>query len=389
MPLDAQAILARLVAQPTIAGTGNVGLITEIAAILDGAGATVHVDRGTRSDTQVLHATVGPADAPDGVLVAAHGDVVDVEGQSWTSDPFTLRVAGGRLFGRGTSDMKGFVAAALAAIARADPARMRAPLHVAISHDEELGCAGVGPLLDRLTGARAPLSLAGVIVGEPTELQVVGRHKGKQAIDVTLRGRAAHSATPDAGVNAVRAAARLIIALEQLERELAGEATDRAFAVPHATVGIGPIAGGTAVNIVPELCTLKIELRMLPGQSPEALLHRVGKLAAGIADELAVRAPETGVDLERVAGYPPLTPAPGGARFADRIAALAGGGRRDAVDFGTEAGLYRERLGVPVVVCGPGSMEQGHTADEFLTTGQLLAGEAFIERLIGDLSNAP
>ena len=332
MAPDATSLLARLVARPSIAGGDNLELIADVAAVLDEAGADVRVHDGTRPGTNVLHAVLGPADAPGGVLLAAHGDVVDVAGQTWTADPFVLRADGGRLHGRGAADMKGFIAATLAAVSRADPSSLNAPLHVAISHDEELACAGIAPLLDALEIA-APL--AGVVVGEPTELQVVDRHKGKAALDITLHGRAAHSATPSAGVNAVRAAAHLIVALEELERQLAAEASDASFSTPHATIGIGPIHGGIALNIVPDRCTLQVEARVLPGQPLDAIIERIG-----------------------------------------------------AVDFGTEAGLYQERLGVPVVVCGPGSMTQGHTPDEFITADQLAAGEAFIDRLLRQLAAA-
>jgi acetylornithine deacetylase len=388
MAADATALLRRLVAFPSIAGAGNRGLIAEIAERLDDAGSTVTVCAGTRPDTQVLHAVLGPADAPGGLLLAAHGDVVDVEGQPWSSDPFTLRTEDGRLYGRGTTDMKGFIAATLAATATATArlSSLTAPLHVAISHDEELGCVGVGPLLDLLAdGDALAAPLAGVVVGEPTELRVVDRHKGKAAFDITVHGRAAHSATPSLGVNAVQGAAHLIVAFEELERELMQEMTDDAFSTPHATVGVGPISGGVALNIVPDRCTLKLETRVLPGQSLDAIERRVGEAASRIGRVLAADAPEAGVEVARVAGYPPLVPDPAAAAFAMRVARAAGQGLGGAVDFGSEAGLYQHTLGVPVVVCGPGSMVQGHTSDEFLDARQLAAGEAFVAGLIRGL----
>jgi acetylornithine deacetylase len=384
---DAIELLGRLVALPSIAGSDNRELISEIAGSLDAAGATVTVLAGTRPDTQVLHAVLGPADAPGGLLLAAHGDVVDVEGQAWSGDPFTLRVAGGRLHGRGTTDMKGFVAATLSAVGKASPSSLSAPLHVAISHDEELGCAGIGPLLDALDRDHAIAApLAGVIVGEPTQLRVVDRHKGKVAFDVTVRGRAGHSATPASAVNAVSGAAHLIIALETLERELGAEFRDDAFATPHATIGVGPIRGGIARNVVPDRCTLQIEVRVLPGQDIDAIERRVAEVAAGVGTGLAAHAPEGGVELIRVAAYPPLAAEPSTAAFGDRVARVAGQGRGAAVNFGTEAGLYQQRLGVPVVVCGPGSMAQGHTPDEFLKANQLAAGETFVTGLLRDLT---
>jgi acetylornithine deacetylase len=276
--------------------------------------------------------------------------------------------------------MKAFIAVTLAAVARSDASSLHAPLHVAISHDEELACAGIAPLLDALDGGGVAAPLAGAVVGEPTELRVVDRHKGKAAFDIVVRGRAAHSATPAAGVNAVRAAAHLIVALEELERRLAEEASDPAFSMPHTTIGIGPISGGVALNVVPDSCTLKVEARALPGQPLDAIAERIGAVASRLGAEMGA-----GVDVRRVAGYPSLSPTPGGDAFGERIAAIAGRGDCGAVDFGTEAGLYQERLGVPVVVCGPGSMTQGHTPDEFITVDQLAAGEAFVTGLIDQL----
>ncbi len=383
MSADATVLLRRLVALPSIAGADNLALIAEIAERLDDAGAAVAVFAGTRQGTRVLHAVLGPADAPGGLLLAAHGDVVDVEGQPWSSDPFRLRITDGRLYGRGTTDMKGFIAATLAAATTARVSSLTAPLHVAISHDEELGCAGVGPLLDVLAeGGALAAPLAGVVVGEPTDLRVVDRHKGKAAFEITVHGRAAHSATPSLGVNAVRGAAHLIVAFEELERELTQELTDDAFATPHATIGVGPIRGGVALNIVPDRCALKVETRILPGQSLDAIEGRVREAAKRIGRALAANAPQAGVEVARVAGYPPLVPEPASATFAMHVARVAGQGLGGAVDFGTEAGLYQQRLGVPVVVCGPGSMAQGHISDEFLDAEQLAAGEAFVAGLI-------
>jgi acetylornithine deacetylase len=379
---DATGLLGRLIGHRTIAGGDNGALIAELAERLEDAGATVSIHLGTRPGAHLLHAVLGPVSAPGGVLLAAHGDVVDVEGQPWTSDPFSLRVDGGRLYGRGATDMKGFVAATLAAVADADSSALRAPLHIAISHDEELGCLGLPPLLDALSGEDSGLTaLAGVIVGEPTSLKVIDRHKGKLAFDITVHGRPAHSATPSQGVNAVRAVAHLIVALEQLEHELAAESSDEAFGVPYATIGIGPIAGGVALNIVPDHCTLKVEARLLPGQSLDAVTARIKALTE--------RLNAVGVDVERVAGYPPLAPrdADGDTEFAARVAEIAGQGLGGAVDFGTEAGLYAERLRVPVVVCGPGSMAQGHIADEYIETEQLDAAQRFVAGLIGRLSS--
>ena len=306
---DAQEILRRLVACPSIAGGGNQDLITEIAEQLDHAGANVRVFEAARPGAEMVHAVIGPGTAPGGVLLAAHGDVVDVRNQDWSSDPFVLRVEEGRLYGRGTTDMKGFIAAALAAVQNTNTSSLSAPIHIAISHDEELGCVGVPLLLDMLgeTGA-VPGPLAGVVVGEPTELRVVDRHKGKVAFEITVRGAAAHSATPHLGVNAVNGAAHLIVALEALERELASETIDEAFGVPHATVGIGPIAGGVALNIVPDRCSLQVEARLLPGQTSRDTAARFEGICAQIGQTLTARARGAGIEITKGAEYPALIP---------------------------------------------------------------------------------
>jgi acetylornithine deacetylase len=279
--------------------------------------------------------------------------------------------------------MKGFIAAVLAASLKARLTALKAPLHVAISHDEELGCAGIPLLLDALQqGDAIPAPLAGVVVGEPTGMEVVDRHKGKVAFDIAVRGRPAHSATPSLGVNAVRGAAHLILELEQLELDLARETRDEAFVVPHAAVGIGPIAGGVALNIVPDRCSLKVEVRLLPGQTAELIEDRVRAVADRVAASWAGNAQDAGIDVKRIAGYPPLRPETSQAAFGDWVAHLTGRQAGGAVDFGTEAGIYQQRLKVPVVVCGPGSMAQGHVADEFLTADQLGSAEAFVARLV-------
>jgi len=370
-PERSLAELARLVAHPTIAGEPNGELVADVAERLERAGAAVSVLPGTRPDAFCLHAVLGPAEAPGGVLLAAHSDVVGVDGQPWTHDPFRLHVEDGRAYGRGTADMKGFLATVLAALDGVEPRRLRRPLHLALSSDEELGCRGVAPLLDAL--ATLPVRPARAVVGEPTELRVVNRHKSKTAVRVHVRGRAAHSSLASTGVNAVAYAARLVNALLALQDELAAGPADPDYAVPYATVGIGPIEGGVAVNIVPDRCRLDVELRTLPDQDPGRLMARIYAEAAALEREMRAVDPESSIAFEPLASYPGLRPA------RDRAAAAA-------VDFGTEAGLYQQRLGIPVVVCGPGSMSQGHQADEFVALEQLERGEAVIRRLLRGLT---
>lgn len=351
--MAADALLERLVGFPSVAGRPNLDLVAWAAEQLEASGATVRVLPGAREDAANLHAVIGPADEP-GVLLSAHTDVVDVEGQDWSGDPFALRREDGRLVGRGTTDMKGFVAAALAVFPYAARLDLRRPLHLALSSDEEIGCRGVPPLLDALE--RLPARPEWCLVGEPTGMGVGVSHKGKAALRVHVRGHAAHSSRPDEGVNAVVEAARLIVA-----------ATD--FPRPEGvTVSVGPIRGGMALNTVPDACTFEIEARAPSGVDPGALL------AKALGD----------VTTEPLASYPGLAAADDRGP-AGLVARVAGGERDLALDFGTEAGLYSERLGVPVIVCGPGDMAQAHRPDEYLTVEQLERAEAFLRRLVDTL----
>ena len=381
MDADPRALLADLVSFETIAGTPNGELIDYAAERLEAAGARVTVSAGARADARNLHAVLGPA-GPGGLVLSAHTDVVAVEGQRWNGDPFRLSERDGRLYGRGTADMKGFVAAVLAAIGtgpRRAPAR---PLHVVLSSDEELGCRGIRPLLPALSAAIERPWLT--VVGEPTGLRVVDRHKGKLAFAVDVRGRASHSARAPEGVNAVAYAARLIVALDGLQERLREGLRDQRFAVPYGTVSVGPIRGGVAVNIVPDACRFEFELRYLPGDDPDALRGWIDAAMQPLRQEMRRADAEAGIELRATIEYPALAPA-GAEHAAAELAELAGTEAGGAVDFGTEAGLLQQALEAPVVVCGPGEMAQGHQPDEYLEAAQLDAATALLERLIGHL----
>jgi acetylornithine deacetylase len=379
----AEDILGRLVAFPTIAGTSNLDFIAFVAECLEASGARVSILPGMRPDARNLYAVLGPAEVPGGLLLAAHSDVVAVEGQPWTRDPFKLTREDGRLYGRGTADMKGFIAAMLTAVSNVDTAKLHRPLHIAISGDEEFGCIGVPPLLDALAQLDVPPAYA--VVGEPTSLRVAVKHKGKAAVRIHFTGRAAHSSLAPTGVNAVAYAGQLIGELLALQDEVAAEERDEAFTVPHATIGVGPIAGGVSVNIVPDSCRLDVEVRSLPGNDPAEIMARIAAAATRLEREMRAAAPEAGIEFEPLSAYPGLAALPDGG-FAARVAALAADrGEPVALDFGTEAGLYQQRLGIPVVVCGPGSMQRAHRADEYVEVEQLRGGQALVEALAGEL----
>ncbi|HEX4008683.1 MAG TPA: acetylornithine deacetylase [Solirubrobacteraceae bacterium] len=369
-------LLGELVAIPTVAGRPNEQLIDLVGRRLAACGIdSATVASATRADGLNLHATVGPP-VSGGLLLAAHTDVVDVEGQTWSSDPFTLRCAGDALYGRGTTDMKGFLAAAVCAVERAATQPLRRPLTLALSCDEELGCAGVGTLLDALSATQRRPALG--IVGEPTGMRVADRHKGKVRLRVDVRGRAVHSAIAPAGVNAVVYAARVVTGLDEIGGGLADTERDAAFAVPHATLSVGPIHGGVSTNIVPEQCTFEFELRLMPGQDGNAVLGRVRALSAALEREMQVVASESVIKLTELARYP-------GLRADLKAPSLPGAGETIAVDFGTEAGLYHERLSVPVVVYGPGDMGRAHRPDEYIRVSELRSAVSTLDALINGL----
>lgn len=387
-PADsAQELLATLVAFPTIAGRSNEALVNFAAERLQTAGARVTITPAASEDTTNLHAVLGPPDAP-GLVLSAHTDVVAVEGQRWSRDPFRLHAEDGRLYGRGTTDMKGFIAAVLAAVATVDGRTMRRPVHVVLSSDEELGCVGIRPLLRHLAddvGHQPCLT----VVGEPTRLRVVDRHKGKLALRVQVTGRACHSSHAPEGVNAVEYAARLVVAIGELGARLREQACDRRFSVAHATLSTGPIRGGVALNIVPDACTFDVELRHLPGQDPEAVRSEIVARAAALQREMRAIDPATGIAVTELVAYPGLAPDDDdGDDAVAAVAMLAGTAAGGAADFGTEAGLLQSTLGGPVLVCGPGDMAQAHRPDEYLEVDQLRGAVGLVARLLARLQHA-
>jgi acetylornithine deacetylase len=384
---DLVEVLDALVSMPTVAGQPNRMLVDYVATRLQGCGVECEVIPSyERPDGLNMYACIGPADEPGGVLLAAHTDVVPVEGQDWHSDPFQLTRVGELLYGRGTSDMKSFVAAAVCAAEAAAQRDLRRPLRIAFSTDEELGCAGVASLLDVLDGVAGAPALC--VVGEPTRMRIADRHKGKVRLRVDVRGRAVHSAAAPTGVNAVTYAARLVAALDELARGLATVGAEPAFTVPHATLSVGPIRGGLSTNIVPDDCRFEFELRYLPGQDPDATLAGVKDAIETLQTEMQAIAPEAGIDLFELAAYPPLASTGDSTVLLASIppfAELVGtetGASLAAVDFGTEAGLYQQRLRVPTFVCGPGDMARAHRADEYIELDELAAVNRFLTGLV-------
>jgi acetylornithine deacetylase len=371
---EAADILERLVAFRTVSRDANAAMIDDVAAFLRGVGGQVRVLPGRFPGKRNLLASFGPAGA-DGIVLSGHSDVVPVDGQDWGSDPFALTEREGRLFGRGSSDMKGFIACAMAAAGRWQ-GRLKRPLHIAVSHDEEIGCVGVRSML--ATMAAEGFQARGCIIGEPTEMRAALGHKGKFAGCISCRGQAAHSANPGLGCNAIYLAADMVQELRALQDWLmAHGARDAAYEVPYSTVHVGTIAGGTALNIVPERCDVAFEFRLLAGDSANALLARLR--AAGERLAAAAQGRRALVEIVEANRYPGLETA--AESEIARLVMAAGAGPAFKAGFGSEAGLFDE-IGLESVVCGPGSIDRAHKADEFVTRDELEACGVFLDRVV-------
>ncbi|AZC27158.1 acetylornithine deacetylase [Pseudomonas sessilinigenes] len=375
---SSRELLARLVGFATVSRDSNLELIAFIRDYLAGLGVDSELIYNPERTKANLFASIGPDDR-GGIVLSGHTDVVPVDGQAWTVEPFVLSEREGRLYGRGTADMKGFIAAVLAAVPTLLRRPLRLPVHLAFSYDEEVGCLGVRPMLARLQ-ARAHRPLL-CLIGEPTELRPVLGHKGKLAMRCQVRGAACHSAYAPQGVNAIEYAARLIGKLGEIGTRLAQpQHHDRRFDPPFTTLQTGIIRGGRALNIVPQDCQFDFEVRTLPGFDPQQVVDELQDYAQQqlLPGMRAVQA-DTAIDLQPLSAYPGLATAPD-SEAAELLALLSGSREFGTVAFGTEGGLFHE-AGIPTVVCGPGSMDQGHKPDEFISLEQLAACDALLLRL--------
>ncbi len=374
-------LLSKLIAFDTVSANSNLEMLSLIEAFLTERdfGITPVLDPGgTKAG---LFAKLGPEG--DGVLLSAHSDVVPVDGQIWTRDPFRLMMEDGKLYGRGTTDMKGFLASMLAAADKAARQPLREPLKLAISYDEEVGCVGIAHMIGHLRPAIG--TPRACIVGEPTEMQVATGHKGKAGFRAICNGQAGHSAMAPEFVNALHMACDFVNALRDLQDWIEDHGVrDDSYTVPYSTVHVGQLHGGLALNMVPDRAEIAFEFRHLPGDPPEGILSRIKAAAISVATAYAARFPDASIKLDEGAAYPGLE-TPADAPVVKQAQALADRVGTIKVPFGTEAGFFAG-LGIPTVVCGPGSMEgQGHKPDEFLHVDQLAACDAMLERLIDTL----
>jgi acetylornithine deacetylase len=371
------SLLAELVRFDTTTRNSNLPLIAFVENYLAREGVPFfRVDYAPGKTN--LFATIGP-EGPGGIVLSGHTDVVPVDGQAWSSDPFALVERDGKLFGRGACDMKGFLAVALALVPEFAAAGLRIPLHLAFSCDEEVGCRGVRPLIRHIAAA-LPRPGA-VIVGEPTGMQVVNAHKGAQTFATEVIGHEAHSSCTHLGVNAIMIAGELIAELNRIRTdvEAAGDPTGR-FDPPYSTVHVGLIEGGTAKNIIPRRCTFMWETRLLPGADPDDVPRRFDTFARALEPSMKRIAPEAEIRTERTNTVPGLAPEEDSP--AEALAFhLARSNSALAVSYCTEAGFFQQ-IGIPTIICGPGSIEQAHRPDEYVEIEQLSRCEAFLRRLL-------
>ncbi len=384
LPADAaalartEALLADLVAFASESARSNLPIVDYIEAYLAAEGVSARRIPNADGTKASLLATIGPAGRP-GIALSAHTDVVPVAGQDWSSDPWTLTERGGRLYGRGSSDMKGFLAVVLAHVPLFRQAATQAPVHLCFSYDEELGCLGAPDLVAQVAALPVPPALC--IVGEPTSLKVARAHKGKFARRLAITGRGGHSALLNRAANAVEAAAEITVGLGVLGRSLRGD-TNEAFDPPWTSVHVGSLHGGTALNLVPDRATLEFEARTLPGTDIDALNARIALIIGEARARLVAQAPEAGIAVATLSDYPGLD-TPQDSPAARLVAMLAGdNGAPVTLAFGTEAGLYA-RAGIPTLVCGPGDIGRAHKADEWIGRDELARAGAMMTRLAG------
>jgi len=378
----AKALLARLVAFDSVSDRSNLPVIDFVEDYLASRGVAARRAPNASGDKAAILATIGPR-VDGGVALSGHTDVVPVDGQAWSSNPFALREAGRRLYARGACDMKGFDACVLAMVPAFQSAALKRPVHIVLSYDEETTCLGSTDVIAWF-GRDEPRPGA-VIVGEPTMMEVADAHKSVATLRTRVTGREAHSALPALGANAVAAAADVVSEIGRLAREYESGPLDPRFTPPYSTLHVGMIQGGTARNILARECVFHWEFRGLPGVSAASALAKVQAFVDAVAlPRLRRFVAGPGITTEIEVDAPPLAAEPGSA--AETLALrLARSNRTIAVSFATESGHF-QAAGLPTVVCGPGSIDQAHKPDEFVEEGQLAACLAFLDGLARELS---
>ncbi len=376
-------MVTRLVAFDTTSRNSNLALIEFVRDYLDTNKVASELVLSEDGEKANLYATIGPKDR-GGIMLSGHTDVVPIDDQDWRSDPFKIVEQEGRLYGRGSADMKSFIAVVLALVPELVRRKLRTPIHLSFSYDEEVGCIGVRRLIGVL--GQRPNRPRLAIVGEPTSMQIGVAHKGKHVYRCHVHGHEAHSSQVNYGVNAIEAAAELVAHLKAMARRKRDEGPfDPDFDPPYTSIHTGLIHGGTALNIVPKDCEFDFEFRPLPGEDVDALIGELRDLAATkLVPEMRAVQPHTGINIDDVSAAPALS-TPVDAEVTQLVAALTGENATTKVAFGTEGGLF-SAAGIPTVICGPGSIDQAHKPDEYVELDQIARCEAFLKRLIDRVS---
>ena len=376
--ITARTWLARLVAFDTTSRNSNLALIEAIEAWLHSLGVRSKRVPGAAGAKANLLFSIGP-EVPGGVVLSGHTDVVPVDGQAWSADPWTLREHDGRLYGRGTADMKGFIAAGLSRVPAMLAGDLKRPVHFALSYDEEVGLLGAPSLIETLLADVPRPGL--VVVGEPTGMRIVERHKGIMGLRTTVHGHEAHSSQIHLGVSANMVATRLMARIVDIADRLSAQRDPASgFEPPHATVTIGLVQGGTAPNILARECSFVWDIRSASPTETRAVFVEVDTLVQELDADIRSRFADCGIATEILSDVPPLTGAGNGPAL-ELVSRLTATPVREVASYVSEAGLF-ERAGLPTVICGPGLIAQAHQPDEYIEVDQLAAGEAFMDQLV-------
>ena len=380
--LNSETILGRLIGYDTTSTTSNLELIDYIRNYLDDFSVSSQLVFNDDKTCANLYATIGP-DHIGGVMLSGHTDVVPTSGQNWHSDPYKIKSDDDAFYGRGACDMKGFIACVLAGVPQMTSRKLSTPVHLAFSYDEEIGCVGVKKLIDAMQGFEVKPKLG--LIGEPTDMAMVLGHKGKAAFKVEVTGSSCHSAYITSGVNAVEFAAELIAFIRKMNHEVqARQLTDDTYTVPHSTFHVGNIQGGTALNIVPKQCVFEFEIRNLPQDQLDELIHEIKHYATDVLlPDMRQRFEESQIVFSPISNYPGLNTNRNSEVIAYTQSINPINRFGDNVSFGTEAGLFDQHLGINSIVCGPGSIDQAHKPDEFVSRQQM----KYCDEMIGNLVN--
>lgn len=378
-PFNSRHLIEELVRFDTVSRNSNLALIEFVAEYLSRNGIRSELIKDETVTKADLIATIGPSDT-GGLMLAGHTDVVPVDDQDWSTDPFEISEHDERLYGRGTCDMKGFIAVVLALIPEFDASQLKRPIHLGFTYDEETGCFGGQALARHLKNWKVRPQWC--VVGEPTSMAIVNGHKGKLSVDCHVHGAEGHSAYIDKGVNAVEIGAEIVSRLRAMQKRLQSDGLGNdLFDPPYTTIHTGQMQGGIARNIIPRDCRFEFEIRNMPDQDTDALLDEIRTyIADTLLPEMQAVDPKCGVDIQIQSDIPALAPEKE-SQLLTLALQLTGTNAAQCISFATEAGLY-QGVGIPTIVCGPGSIAQAHRPDEFVALEQITRCETFLRDLI-------